>query len=201
MRQGEQLELTPAPESFERWVGRWGTIDEEGNEELAFTLGINESGFAYSMMFGLMLFLEEVVDDYTLVTLGRSRMHGGVRTFSIEDGVPTVRYSDNVFVMLSDATADKYRFVIGEASFSHNGSSQSMVHAAFIDLQYGRAMISLVDINAIFGEIDLGQSLQSGFGAVRYVDGQLFVPLAYVAYVLDLQISWDDANQAVYVGS
>ncbi|MCL2528468.1 MAG: beta-lactamase family protein [Defluviitaleaceae bacterium] len=105
-RVGERMEPTLAPESFERWVGRWGTIDEEGNEELAFTLGINENGFAYSMLFGVSPFMEGVVDDYTIVTLGRSRMHGGVRVFSVEDGVPTVRYSGEVYVMLSDVVDD-----------------------------------------------------------------------------------------------
>jgi len=99
-RQGERLEPTPAPESFERWTGRWGTIDEEGNEKLAFTLGIDENGFAHSMRRGVLPFLEEVVDDYTIVTLGRSRLHGGVRTFSIEDGVPTISYSGEEFVKL-----------------------------------------------------------------------------------------------------
>ncbi|MCL2367104.1 MAG: serine hydrolase [Oscillospiraceae bacterium] len=205
-RQGKRLNPTPAPESFERWIGRWGTIDEAGNENLAFTLGINESGFAYSMLLGSVLFLEEVVDDYTLVTLGRTRMHGGVRTFSIEDGVPTVRYSNEVFVMLSDepvVPTNQYRFVIGVANFSQNENNTPMAHAPFLDLQYERAMFALVDVHTIFGEIDLnvqlGQNLQNRFGSVRYIDGQLFVPLAYVAYVLDLQISWDSSNHAIYI--
>ena len=103
-RQGVRLEPTPAPKSFERWVGRWGTVDEEGNENLVFTLGIHESGFAYSMLGGAMMLLEEVVDDYTIVTLGRgyTPWDGVVRSFSVENGTPTVRYSGEVFVKLSD---------------------------------------------------------------------------------------------------
>ena len=206
-RVGERVDPTPAPKSFERWLGRWGTIDEDGNEELSFTLGINESGFAYSMAFGgIAFFLEEVVDDYTIVTLGRSRGYGGVRTFSIEDGVPTARYSGEVFVMLSDAPAapaNQYRFVIGEANFSHNGNNQTLIHAPFIDPIYERTMMSFADINNIFGDIGLtlqpDQILQNSFGVIRYIDGQLFAPLAYIAYILDLQISWDSANQKIYI--
>jgi len=100
-RQGVRLDPTPAPQSFERWVGRWGTIDEEGNEVFSFRLGISKSGFAYRALDGQAAFMMEVVDDYTIVTRGRTRMHGDVRTFSIEDGVPTARYSGQVFIMLS----------------------------------------------------------------------------------------------------
>jgi len=132
-RQGILLEPKPAPKSFEMWVGRWGTIDEDGNEELAFTLGINESGFAYSMLFGLMLFLEEVVDDYTIVTLGRvSTWHGAVRTFSIENGVPTARYSGQVFVMLSDAPANQYRIETSEANFGSNRNNMLSILISFL---------------------------------------------------------------------
>jgi len=206
-RQGVRLEPTPAPKSFERWIGRWGTVDEEGNENLVFTLGINESGFAYSMLGGVMPLLEEVVDDYTIVTLGRgyTPWDGVVRTFSVENGTPTVRYSGEVLMMLSDVIAYQYRFVIGATNFSDNGNSQQMSYAPILDLQHGRTMLSLIDIHTIFGEVELnlqlGENLQNGFGEVRYIDGQLFVPLAYVAYVLDLQVSWDSANQAVYVNS
>ncbi|MCL2353264.1 MAG: copper amine oxidase N-terminal domain-containing protein [Defluviitaleaceae bacterium] len=199
---GERIEPTPPPAHFEIWIGQYGVVFD-GEAIPALTVGINEAGFAYADFMG-STFLMEIVDEYNGVFLGRSRSLGSVAQFGVDEGgTPFFRYSGDVLFMLPDAAPMELRFAIGESLFSFNGASHQITHAPFIDVEHERTMVALVDVIAIFGEVDLtlypNQPLPNGLGAVRHIDGQLFVPLAYVAKTLDLQISWDEANQAVYV--
>ena len=112
------------------------------------------------------------------------------------------------------------RFAIGSTEYLVNRTPRQMATAPFIDATYNRTMIpmhvfadvfgaevtwlpELQAVKIVYGDVNIVLSayepLLSGMGIVHEVDGIVFVPLAYVAFVLGGEAHWDGANQAVYV--
>ena len=119
-----------------------------------------------------------------------------------------------------EAPGRELRFVIGSTTYTHNSASRTMESAPFIDPVYNRTMVPLQVIADVFGAdiawdldartatIALGavslnlsadNSLAGGMGIVHDVDGQIYIPLAYVISAFGLEMRWDGSNQAVYV--
>jgi len=222
---GEKIELSPAPADFERWVGVYHVLDDDGNPIInpltpPATIGINESGFAYFGQEGMM-FLMDSVDGYMFHFPGRHRMFGSVGRFSMDGDTAIFRYSDGVFVRTGiEQNNIGLRLTIGNTEYLLNGARLQMDSAPFIDLAYNRTMVPLRLIAEAFGaqvnwnseartaSVVLGDvnltlstdtSLPDGMGIPHSVDGRIFVPIAYIANVLGLDVNWDGANQVVTV--
>ena len=109
------------------------------------------------------------------------------------------------------------RFVIGQTDYTNAGQVQQSEAAPFI--QDSRTMVPLRIIGEALGATDLdmtnqvvsfvidgqtvsmtiGEPLPDDMGTPVIVNGRTFVPLAYVAYIMDVQVRWDSAARAAYV--
>jgi len=225
---GERIELV-AGNAIERWVGEYDFVDATGNLLATVTIEVDENGFAFfnqagsafvmnsaddytfyfpgrTRMFGEVITFS-MVDDVAFMRVSGQEP---IARAAIEADAP------------SQALEPSYlpRLVIGSDVISVMGEQYSMEHAPFLCLEYGRTMIALYDLAGIFTEqanwnaeegiatipldngsivITEGYSLPNGMGMLHIVDGNVFVPLAYVAYNLGLQVEWDGAAQVVYV--
>ncbi|MCL2527631.1 MAG: serine hydrolase [Defluviitaleaceae bacterium] len=220
---GERIVLEPVPASFERWVGDYHFILPGGEITGTTTVGVNENGFAYTISGGLTAFMNQV-DDYTFHYPGRVREFGSVVRFSMEGDTAVMRYSthrlERTGAPSTQEPANHLRFVIGSTEFTHNGTPHQMESALFFDSEYNRAMIPLSVVADIFGaEVDWVEGTQTAtvvldgiylavsavealpgsFGLAHYVDGNVYIPLRYIAHAFGVQVRWDGANQAVYV--
>jgi len=219
----ERLVLTPVGNLFDAWLGRYYLATPTG-ETVEIRLGVTAQGYLYFEIQG-MKFMLNAVDGYTSYAAGRGRGLGGVSHLSVDaDGVITMHESGFVTVMhpapepYEVSAPNELRFVIGENTFTFNSEQHSLAHAPFLCLEYGRTMMELSDISAIFNlpvshneegnfvmfggldrTIPIGVTLPGGFGMVQIVDGYVFVPLAYIASTFGLETRWDDAYRAVYV--
>jgi hypothetical protein len=223
--QGERIEVSYATPSFDRWLGEYSIYDANGELLQTITIGVNEHGLAYADMGAI--FLMDRVDDYTFFFPGRIRMFGSVAEFAMDSDVATFRYGHHVFtrapeeveMIVSEFIGTFLRFEIGNTEYDHDGTLRRMETAPFIDADYGRTMIPLRVIAEVFGaevnwlpdariatislgdinlELSADQPLPGGMGMAHNINGSIFVPLAYVAYALDLNVRWDAANQAIY---
>jgi len=112
------------------------------------------------------------------------------------------------------------RFVIGQTQYTRNGTPRIADAAPFIDPVYNRTMVPLRLIAEAFGAVvrwesatrtasivgdginlslNLDTPLPGGMGIPIVVNGNTFVPLAYVAQQFGATTRWDSDARAVYV--
>jgi len=120
----------------------------------------------------------------------------------------------------AEPTPTQLRFVIGRTEFTHNGTTHQIENAPFLDSEYRRTMIPLDVIAKVFGAevtwteetqtatithggisltVSAVEPLPHNMGMAHVVGECIFIPLRYIAYAFGVQVSWDGANQAVYV--
>jgi len=227
----ERIEVSHASPGFAAWVGEYHFLMPDGEIGATAIVGINEDGFAYSSIGGLMAFMNHAYDN-NFHYAGRVREFGSVVRFSMEGDTAVMSYSGNRLVRAispidsidesTEVTTTQLRFVIGNTEFTYNSIPRTMENAPFLDGEYSRAMIPLSVVAEIFGaevswadetqtatillgEIRLVVSavepLSYNLGMAHYVNGRIFVPLRYVAHALGMQVSWDSTNQVIYVFS
>jgi len=112
------------------------------------------------------------------------------------------------------------RFAIGQAEYTHNGSTRTADAAPFIDAAYSRTMVPLrvvaealgarvdwieetrtveIYLDGIMLNMPLGTALPGGMGEPMISNDRTFVPIAYVVQMLGGDVRWDGDNRAVYI--
>ena len=217
---GERVEVPYATPAIDRWLGEY-VIYTDGQVAATMIVGVNEYGFPFADFDGA-IFLMHKVDDYTYVFPGRGRGLGSVAQFSMDGDTAVFRYSGSTMTRAAAAPTEalpltELRFVIGSTEYTRNEATYQMNNAPFIDAVYSRTMIPLHVLNDIFdadndfetttimlGEVSIAfppinESLPNSMGAVHYIDGNIFLPLAYVFNAVGAEVLWDGANQAIYI--
>jgi len=226
---GERIEIVPATSAIEAWVGNYQFVDGETVVTLTIGVDENGFAYARQGTFVFFLNeIDENtfhapgrIREFGSVL--RFSMDNG--TASLRYSGQTIVRAETADLEQNDPIVIKrhlveLRLVIGETGYIYNGVSRRMDIAPFIDTVHGRTMIPLrviaetlgaeVDWNAetrtatiVLCNVSLAISadapLPGGMGIPHNVDGRIFVPLRYVAYAFDVEVSWDGANQAVYV--
>ena len=226
---GERIEVSYASSGLDAWVGEYQYIMADGEIAATATVGVNEHGLAYFYSAGTTFFMNQVDDNTfhfpgrirEFGSIVRFSMDGdtAIVGYSGQQLARVVSPLDNVNEP-AEPTTTQLRFVIGNTEFTHNGTLHHMESAPFLDNMYNRAMIPLSVVAEVFGadvgwieetqtativlgEISLVVSavepLAHNLGMAHDVNGCIFIPLRYIAYAFGVQVSWDGANQAVYV--
>jgi len=112
------------------------------------------------------------------------------------------------------------RFIIGQTQYTHSGTPRIADAAPFIDPVHNRTMVPLRLIAEAFGAVvswesatrtasivgdginlslNLDTPLPGGMGIPIVVNGNTFVPLAYVAQQFGATTRWDSDARAVYI--
>ena len=112
------------------------------------------------------------------------------------------------------------RLDVGSYTFTHNGNTRQSDATPFIDPAYDRLMVPLRLIAEAMGadvawqhdtrsviissgatqvSLTIGVALPNGMGVPVIVNDRTFVPIRYVTEILGGDVTWDDANRAVYV--
>jgi len=224
----ERIEVTPATPEFERWVGDYYYWVSEDLMIPVTYVGIDALGRSY-MMFDGGVYLMERIDDYTFLFPNRMRTFGSIAEFSMYDDWIILRYGALTLVRALAVDIEEpeepqtVRFVIGNTELTRNDATHHQLEAApFIDDTFNRTMVHYRDIAEIFGaevtltndevllfartiaaNIAVAMTISEPFphemGRIMEINGQIFVPITYVAHVLGANIRWDGENQAVYI--
>jgi len=225
---GERMELTYADSSLDRWVGAYHYYID-GEVAATLYVGVNESGFATLSQSGIYFLMNKIDDyTYYFPGRIRGfgsvlefSMDGDLASLRYSSQVMVRTDGQGQDAEANEITATtQLRFVIGNTEYTYNGVTHQMDSAPFIDRVYSRTMVPLRVIAEIFGaEVDwipeirtativLGdinlalsadEPLPGGMGRPHNINGHIFVPLAYIADALGVDVYWDGANQAAYV--
>jgi len=136
-----------------------------------------------------------------------------------ETGNPAVDQADDIAPLVS-LQRRTVRFTMGSVVYTVNGVHFTNDVAPFIDSVHSRTMIPLRAVSEALGaEVEwicaertvqiftaagmqtlaVDVPLPDGMGIPVIVQDRVFVPLYFVAKLLDAQVRWDGANNAAYV--
>jgi len=104
------------------------------------------------------------------------------------------------------ATRSELRLTIGNNAFIDPASNRTMVPIRTVAESMGAQVSWLPATRTVVisqagtsFSLTIGQELPGGMGVPMIVDGRTFVPVAYVAQMLGLDVRWDAINRAVYI--